>query len=92
MSGTFSEGNELKEVVTFSNGNYFSVFKFVYVEYKEFGGLFFFNLFGNLYVFFSYCSWGSQGKNTGVVCHSLFTGRTDAAAEAPILRSLDAKS
>ena len=19
---------------------------------------------------FSYCSWGSQGKNTGVVCHS----------------------
>ena len=21
---------------------------------------------------FSYCSWGSQGKNTEVVCHSLF--------------------
>lgn len=41
MSGTFSEGNELKEVVTFSNGSYFSVFKFVEVEYKEFGGFFF---------------------------------------------------
>ena len=51
-----------------------------------------FMCFSVIYVFFSYSSWGSQGKNTGVVCHSLFTGRTDAAAEAPILRSLDAKS
>ena len=24
--------------------------------------------------FVSYCSWGSQGKNTEVVCHSLFQG------------------
>ena len=23
---------------------------------------------------FSYCSWGSQGKNTEVVCHSLYSG------------------
>ena len=38
-------------------------------------------LFCHLYVFFSHCSWGSWGKNTGVVCHSLFIGRTDAEAE-----------
>ena len=25
---------------------------------------------------FSYCSWGSWGKNTGVVCHSLLTWTT----------------
>ena len=29
------------------------------------------------YVFaFSYCSWGSQGKNTEVVCHSLLQWAT----------------
>ena len=45
--------------------------------------------------FVSYCSWGSQGKNTEVVWHSLsqgiFTGRTDAEAETPILWPPDAK-
>ena len=25
---------------------------------------------------FSYCSWGSRGKNTGVVCHSLLQWTT----------------
>ena len=25
---------------------------------------------------FSYCSWGSQGKNTGVLCHSLLQSTT----------------
>ena len=29
------------------------------------------------YIFvFSYCSWGSQGKNTEVVCHSLLQWTT----------------
>ena len=28
------------------------------------------------YVYFSYCSWGSQGKNTEVVCHSLLQWTT----------------
>ena len=53
----------------------------------------------------SYFSWGSQGKNTEVVCHPLslllnpkgnqswiFIGRTDAEAETPILWPLDANS
>ena len=32
--------------------------------------------FSVLYVCFSYCSWGSQGKNTDVVCHSLLQWTT----------------
>ena len=28
------------------------------------------------YIAFSYCSWGSQGKNTEVVCHSLLQWTT----------------
>ena len=46
------------------------------------------------------CSWGSQGKNTEVVCHSLLQwttfwiciGRTDVEAETPILWPPDVKS
>ena len=46
------------------------------------------------------CSWGSQGKNTEVVCHSLlqwttfwiFIGRTYVEAETPILWLPDVKS
>ena len=30
---------------------------------------------------FSYCSWGSQGKNTEVVCHSLLQGTHFVSAE-----------
>ena len=32
--------------------------------------------FSVLFFAFSYCSWGSQGKNTEVVCHSLFQWTT----------------
>ena len=40
---------------------------------------------------FSYCSWGSQGKNTEVVCHSLlqwttFSAPTSNAEEAEVER------
>ena len=52
---------------------------------------------------FSYCSWGSQGKNTEVVCHSLlqwttlcqtwiFIGGTDAEAETPVFWPPDVKN
>ena len=30
---------------------------------------------------FSYCSWGSQGKNTEVVCHSLLQWTTGVLSE-----------
>ena len=32
---------------------------------------------------FSYCSWGSQGKNTEVVCHSLLQGTTFCQTSPP---------
>ena len=32
---------------------------------------------------FSYCSWGSQGKNTGVVCHSRFQWTTFCQTSPP---------
>ena len=32
---------------------------------------------------FSYCSWGSQGKNTEVVCHSLFQWTTFCQTSPP---------
>ena len=32
---------------------------------------------------FSYCSWGSQGKNTEVVCHSLFQWTTSCQNSLP---------
>ena len=32
---------------------------------------------------FSYCSWGSQGKNTKVVCHSLFQWTTFCQTSPP---------
>ena len=32
---------------------------------------------------FSYCSWGSQGKNTEVVCHSLFQWTTVCQNSSP---------
>ena len=32
---------------------------------------------------FSYCSWGSQGKNTEVVCHSLFQWTTFCQNSSP---------
>ena len=46
------------------------------------------------YFAFSYCSWGSQGKNTEVVCHSLLqwekfmrnTGLEEAQAGIKIAR------
>ena len=34
-------------------------------------------------VFFSYCSWGSQGKNTEVVCHSLLRWTTFCQTSPP---------
>ena len=64
-----------------------------------------FDLYNNLIL--SYCSWGSQGKNTEVVCHSLLQWTMFCPlvnpkgnkswifiwrAEAPILRPPDAKS
>ena len=42
---------------------------------------------------FSYCSWGSQGKNAELPFPSpVDTGRTDAEAEAPILWPPDSES
>ena len=37
---------------------------------------------------FSYCSWGSQGKNTEVVCHSLLQGTTFCQTSPPWPSSL----
>ena len=37
---------------------------------------------------FSYCSWGSQGKNTEVVCHSLLQGITFCQTSPPWLNCL----
>ena len=34
---------------------------------------------------FSYCSWGSQGKNTAVVCHSLLQWTTFCQTSPPCL-------
>ena len=31
---------------------------------------------GSFFIAFSYCSWGSRSKNTGVVCHSLLQWTT----------------
>ena len=35
---------------------------------------------------FSYCSWGSQGKNTEVVCHSLLQWTTFCQISPPMTR------
>ena len=37
---------------------------------------------------FSYCSWGSQGKNTEVVCHSLLQWTTVVLSELSIMTCL----
>ena len=38
----------------------------------------------SVYLFaFSYCSWGSQGKNTGVVCHSVLQWTTCCQNSTP---------
>ena len=39
--------------------------------------------FSVLYFAFSHCSWGSQGKNTEVVCHSLIQWTTFCQTSAP---------
>ena len=39
--------------------------------------------FSYTYIFFSYCSWGSQGKNTEVVCHSLLQWTTFCQTPPP---------
>ena len=39
--------------------------------------------FSILYFAFSYCLWGSQGKNTEVVCHSLFQWTTFCQTSPP---------
>ena len=39
--------------------------------------------FSYTYIFFSYCSWGSQGKNTEVVCHSLLQWTTFCQTSPP---------
>ena len=42
---------------------------------------------------FSYCSWGSQGKNTGVVCHSLhlMLRRADSLEETLMLGKIEGR-
>ena len=42
-------------------------------------------VFGTACGTFSYCSWGSQGKNTGVVCHSLLWWTTFCQNSPPRL-------
>ena len=39
--------------------------------------------------FFSYCTWGSQGKNTEVVCHSLLQWRANSLEKTLMLGKIE---